>query len=76
MREGPKPVEGKFVIFLPTEMATGPGANINALFFGALGRRRIDFRDAFNTLLLGCTADLCLDSVDDLLDGEPENLCG
>ena len=73
VREGPKSDEGKFVIFLPTEMATGTGANINAPFFGSLDRRRINFRDAYNTLLLGCIADLCLEAVDDLLDGEPEN---
>ena len=76
VREGPKSDEGRFVIFLPTEMATGTGANINAPFFGTLDRRRIEFRDAYNTLLLGCIADLCLDAVDDLLDGEPENLRG
>ena len=76
VREGPQSDEGKFVIFLPTEMATGTGANINAPFFSSLDRRQIDFGDAYNTLLLGCIADLCLDAVDDLLDGEPENLRG
>ena len=76
VREGPKPDEGKFVIFLPTEMATGTGASINAPFFGTLDRRRIEFKDAYNTLLLRCIADLCLDAIDDLLDGEPENLRG
>ena len=76
VRDGPEPNEGKFVIFLPTEMATGTGADINAPFFGTLDRRRIDFRDEYNTLLFGCIADLCLDAVDDLLDGKPENLRG
>lgn len=76
VRESPKPGEGTFVIFLPTEMATGIGANINAPFFSTLDRRGIDFTDAYNTLLLGCIADLCLDAVDDLLDGEPETLRG
>ena len=40
VREGPKPVEGN-VRDLPCRKRrwlTGPGANINALFFGALGR--------------------------------------
>ena len=63
-------------MFLPTEMSTETGANFNAPFFGTLDRRRIDFRDAYNTLLLGCITDLCLDAVDDLLDAEPENLRG
>ena len=76
VREGLKSDEGKFVIFLPTEMATGTGANINAPFYGSLDRRRIDFRDEYNTMLLGCVADLCLDAVDDLLVGGPENLRG
>ena len=76
VREDPEPDEGKFVIFLPTEMATGTGADINAPFFGTLDRRRIDFRDEYNTLLLDSIADLCLDAVDDLLDGQPENLRG
>ena len=76
VREGPKSDEGSFVAFLPTEMATGTGANINAPFFGTLDRRRIDFRDPYNALLLGCIADLCLDAVDDLLEGEPESLRG
>ena len=76
VREDPNSDEGKFVIFLPTEMATGTGANINAPFFGSLDRRRINFRDVYNALLLGCIADLCLDAVDDLLDGEPEKLRG
>ena len=76
VRESAEPNEGKFVIFLPTEMATGTGTDINGPFFGTLDRRRIDFRDEYNTLLLGCVADLCLDAVDDLLDGQPENLRG
>ena len=76
VRDGPKPDEGTFVIFLPTEMATGAGADINAPFFSTLDRRGIDFTDAYNTLLLGCIADLCLNAVDDLLDGEPESLRG
>ena len=76
VREGRKSDTGKFVIFLPTEMVTGTGANINAPFFGSLDRRRINLSDAYNTLLLGCIADLCLDAVDDLLDGAPENFRG
>ena len=76
VREGPKSDEGKFVIFLPTEMATGTGANINAPFYGSLDRRRINFNDSYNSLLLDCIADLCLDAVDDLLNGEPNDVCG
>ena len=44
VREGPEPDGGRFVMFLPTEMATGTGAHVNAPFFGSLDRRRIDFR--------------------------------
>ena len=49
VREIPKPDEGTFVIFLPTEVATGIGANINAPFFSTLDRRGIDFTDAYNS---------------------------
>ena len=76
VRESLESAEGRFVIFLPTEMATGTGAHINAPFFGSLDRRRIDFSDEYNTLLLGCVADLCLDAIDDLLAGEPEDVRG
>ena len=76
VREGLESAEGRFVIFLPTEMATGTGAHINAPFFGSLDRRRIDFSDEYNTLLLGCVVDLCLDAVGDLLAGEPEDVRG
>ena len=76
VREGLESAERRFMIFLPTEMATGTGAHINAPFFGSLDRRRIDFSDEYNTLLLGCVADLCLDAVGDLLAGEPEDVRG
>ena len=76
VREGPEPDAGRFVIFLPTEMATGTGAHINAPFFGSLDRRRIDFSDEYNTLLLRCIADLCLDAAGDLLAGEPAEVRG
>ena len=76
VREGPEPDGGRFVMFLPTEMATGTGAHVNAPFFGSLDRRRIDFGDGYNRLLLGCVADLCLEAVDDLLAGEPEDVRG
>ena len=76
VRESPEPDEGRFVIFLPTEMATGTGAHVNAPFYGSLDRRQIDFGGEYNTLLLDCVADLCLSAVDHLLAGEPEDNLG
>jgi hypothetical protein len=45
------PSQGKFVIFLPTTVATGTGAFVNAPFFGSLDRRSINFADPYNSLL-------------------------
>ena len=45
------PTQGKFVIFLPTMVATGTAAFINAPFFGSLDRRSINFGDPYNGLL-------------------------
>lgn len=76
MQEGEVSTEGRFVIFLPTEMATGTGAHINAPFFGSLDRRRILFEDEYNRLLLDCVVDLSLDVIGDLAAGEPEDASG
>ena len=76
VREGPEPDDGRFAIFLPTAMATGTGAHVNAPFFGSLDRRRFELGDEYNTLLVGCVVDLCLDAVDDLLIGEAEEARG
>ncbi|MXZ79850.1 MAG: hypothetical protein F4Z15_00415 [Gammaproteobacteria bacterium] len=72
VEEGPSSDTGRFVIFLPTEMATGTGAHINAPFYGSLDRRQIDFGDPYNDLLLRGVLDLCLDAVSDLLSGPSE----
>ena len=71
VEEAFEPEEGVFVIFLPTEMTTGTGAHINAPFYGSLNRRRIDFNDYYNKLLLESVLDLCLDSVSELISEEP-----
>ena len=76
VREGPEPDGGRFVIFLPTAMATGTGAHVNAPFFGSLDRRRFEPGDDYNTLLLDCVVDQCLDAVDDLLTEEAEEARG
>ena len=72
VEEAPFPDAGRFVIFLPTEMATGTGAHINAPFYGSLDRRHIDFGVPYNALLLDSVMDLCLDAVTDLLSESPE----
>ena len=72
VEEAPSPDKGLFVIFLPTEMATGTGAHINAPFYSSLDRRHIDFGIPYNDLLLKCVLDLCLDAVADLVSDEPE----
>ena len=76
VQEGEVSAAGRFVIFLPTEMATGTGAHINAPFFGSLDRRRIRFEDEYNRLLLDCVVDLSLDVIGDLAAGEPEEASG
>ena len=73
VREGEEAADGRFVIFLPTEMTTGTGAHINAPFFGSLNRRRIQFDDEYNRMLLDCVVDLSLDAVQDLAAAEPED---
>lgn len=57
------PVDGVFVIFLPTEKTTGTGVHVNAPFYGSLNRRDIDFDERYNELLLDNVLDLCLDAV-------------
>src|SRR5207249_5033350 len=49
--ETDSPLPGMFVIFLPTTLATGTGAFINAPFYGSLDRRSINFADPYNGLL-------------------------
>ena len=76
VRKGEEAAKGRFVIFLPTEMETGTGAHINAPFFGSLDRRRIQFDDEYNRMLLDCVVDLSLDVVQDLVAAEPDDACG
>ena len=76
VEEAPTPDTGRFVIFLPTEMATGTGAHINAPFYGSLDRRHIKFDIPYNELLLESVLDLCLDAVTDLISKSPEEWRG
>ena len=71
-----EPGQGVLAIFLPTEMATGVGAHINAPFYGSLDRRHIDFGKEYNDLLLTFVADLMLDVVEELANGDPEEWRG
>ena len=73
VEEAATPEQGVFVIFLPTEIASGTGAHINAPFYGSLDRRHIDFRDRYNEFLLESVLDLCLDAVTGLISGPPED---
>ena len=68
--------DGRFVIFLPTEMKTGTGAHINAPFFGSLDRRQIEFDDEYNQLLLRCVVNLSLDVILELTADEPQHTRG
>ncbi len=63
---------GAFVIFLPTKMETGVGAHVNAPFYGSLDRKKINFGDEYNELLLELVTDLALDAVLELVKGSPE----
>lgn len=76
VKEHEQVTEGRFVIFLPTEMKTGTGAHINAPFFGSLNRRDIDFEDKYNKLLLQCVVDLSLDAVRELMLEDPHESSG
>ena len=70
--DAPDAEEGVFVIFLPTETETGTGAHVNAPFYGSLNRRKIDFDEPYNALLLDYLLGLCLDVVTRLMTGPPE----
>ena len=70
--EAPDAERGVFVIFLPTETETGTGAHVNAPFYGSLNRRKIDFDEPYNALLLDFLLGLCLDVVTRLVTGPPE----
>ena len=70
--DAPDAEGGVFVIFLPTETKTGTGAHVNAPFYGSLDRRKIDFTEPYNVLLLDYVLDLCLDAVTGLVAGPPE----
>ncbi|MCY4155840.1 MAG: hypothetical protein OXF66_00095 [Gammaproteobacteria bacterium] len=76
VQRGECSAEGRFVIFLPTEMATGTGAHVNAPFFGSLDRRQILFEDKYNRLLLDCLIDLSLEVIDILATGDPQDASG
>ena len=67
---------GLYVIFLPTETKTTVGAHINAPFYGSLDRRHIDFKDAYNKLLLEFVTKLMRDAVEELVAGDPERWRG
>ena len=64
--------QGAFVIFLPTTMKTGVGAHVNAPFYGSLDRKKINFDDEYNELLLEFVTDLVLDAVAELVKGPAE----
>ena len=64
--------KGLFVIFLPTEMATGTGAHVNAPFYGSLNRRQINLQHPYNKFLIETVLDLTLDAVTDLTSRQPE----
>ena len=74
VQENEHGTDGRFVIFLPTEMKTGSGAHINAPFFGSLDRRDINFDEKYNHLLLQCLVGLSFDAVQALsLEGPNES---
>ena len=72
VKDTPEPDPGVFVIFLPTDRGTGTGAHINAHFYGSLNRSDIKFDESYNKLLLDFVSELCLDVINDLVSGKPE----
>ncbi len=57
------PESGVFSIFLPTEMATGSGAYVNASFYGDMSRTTINLNNPYNRLLLSSALEIALDVV-------------
>lgn len=72
VEDTPVPAPGAFVIFLPTTMETGVGAHVNAPFHGSLDRKKVNFEDPYNKLLLEFVTDLALDAVFELVEGPAE----
>ena len=72
VEETPEAQQGVFVIFLPTKMKTGVGAQVNAPFYSSLDRRQINFDDEYNELLLEFLTDLMIDAVVELVEDSPE----
>lgn len=61
VRLGDTPEPGRFSIYLPTLVATGSAAHVNAPFFGDMSRTSIPFDDSYNRQLLETAADLAVD---------------
>ena len=76
VEDGGSAEPGVFVIFLPTEAATGTGAHVNAPFYAKLDRRQIDLDDEYNALLLEYVTDLGLDVAVHLAAGPAEGWRG
>ncbi len=64
---------GRFSIYLPTLLATGCAAHVNAPFFGDMSRTSIPFDDAYNRQLLQTAGELALEVARDRLAGRGES---
>lgn len=69
VRVGDDPEPGLFSIYLPTGVATGSAAHINAPFFGDMSRTHIPFDDAYNRHLLKLAGELALEVIRTKLAG-------
>lgn len=61
VRIGEHPEKGVFSIFLPTDLATGCAAHINAPFFGDMSRTDIDFKKPYNRYMLEAASEKALE---------------
>lgn len=69
VRNGEEPAEGRFSIFLPTDLPTGTFAHLNAPFFGEMSRTKIDLEEPLNQLLLSRLGALVADVARQLSGG-------
>ncbi len=64
-----EPEDGRFFIYLPTDVPTGTAAHLNAPFYGDLSRTGIDFTLPINALFLDALREWLLDEIAPTLIG-------
>lgn len=70
VRLGSASEQGRYNIFLPTELQTGCFAHINGPFYGDMSRTNIDTKKDYNKLLLKYTGQMAVDVIVHVLAGK------